>query len=131
MLPERLRFFGVSFLILISEVFRARYVKLHLLTLKWGFTREVIVKKPIKLAVALKYENDEPEAPVVVASGRGEIAEKILAMARQGKVPVYQDESLAQVLASLEMGTEIPPELYQAVAQVIAFVWKIDNKYSQ
>lgn len=89
------------------------------------------MKKPIKLAVALKYENDEQEAPVVIASGRGEIAEKILATARQGKVPVYQDESLAQVLASLEMGTEIPPELYQAVAQVIAFVWKIDNKYSQ
>jgi flagellar biosynthesis protein len=88
------------------------------------------MKKPIKLAVALKYENDEQEAPVIVASGRGDIAEKILATAQRGKVPVYQDESLAQVLASLETGTEVPPELYQAVAQVIAFVWKMDNKYS-
>jgi len=88
------------------------------------------VKELIKLAVALKYEDDGGDAPVVVASGRGEIAEKILEMAHQEKVPIYKDQSLAQVLASLELGTEIPPELYQAVAQVIAFVWKIDEKYS-
>ena len=88
------------------------------------------MKEPVKLAVALKYADDGLEAPVVIASGRGEIAEKILEMAHQEKVPVYKDQSLAQVLASLEMGTEIPPELYQAVAQVIAFVWQIDEKYS-
>jgi len=88
------------------------------------------MKEPVKLAVALKYEDEGAEAPVVIASGRGEIAEKILEMAHQEKVPVYKDQSLAQVLTSLEMGTEIPPELYQAVAQVIAFVWQIDKKYS-
>ena len=88
------------------------------------------MKEPVKLAVALKYADDGPEAPVVIASGRGEIAEKILEMAQKEKVPVYKDQSLAQVLASLEMGTEIPPELYQAVAQVIAFVWQLDQKYA-
>src|SRR5665647_1521643 len=91
---------------------------------------EVTVKEPVKLAVALKYEDDGADAPVVIASGRGEIAEKILQAAQKEKVPVYKDQSLAQVLASLEMGTEIPPELYQAVAQVIAFVWQLDKKYS-
>lgn len=88
------------------------------------------MKRPIKLAVALKYENDEQEAPVMIASGRGEIADKIISTAQQENVPVYQDQPLAQILASLETGTEIPPELYQAVAQIIAFVWKIDRKYS-
>ena len=91
---------------------------------------EVNVKEPIKLAVALKYEDDGAEAPVVIASGRGEIAEKIIRTAHQENVPVHQDESLAQVLVSLETGTEIPSELYQAVAQIIAFVWQMDKKYS-
>jgi len=88
------------------------------------------VKKSIKLAVALKYEDDGTEAPVVIASGRGEIAEKILQIAQMEKVPVHQDGSLVQVLAELEVDTEIPPELYQAVAQIIAFVWQLDQKYS-
>ena len=82
------------------------------------------------LAVALKYEDDDQEAPVIVASGRGEIAEKIVAAAQQGKVPVYKDEAMAGILSSLELGTEIPPELYEAVAQIIAFVWRIDKKYA-
>ncbi|MEA4924171.1 MAG: EscU/YscU/HrcU family type III secretion system export apparatus switch protein [Syntrophomonadaceae bacterium] len=86
--------------------------------------------KPVKLAVALKYEDDGNGTPVVIASGRGEIAEKILQAALQEQVPVHQDASLAQLLAQLEMGTEIPPELYQAVAQVIAFVWRMDQKYA-
>jgi len=88
------------------------------------------MKESVKLAVALKYEDDGENAPVIVASGRGEIADRIIQTAKDIKVPVYEDSSLAQVLVSLEMGTEIPPELYQAVAQVIAFVWGLDRKYS-
>lgn len=88
------------------------------------------MKKPIKLAAALKYEEDGAVTPVVVASGRGEIAAKILDIAQREAVPVYEDASLVKLLASLEIGTEIPPELYQAVAQIIAFVWQIDKKYS-
>ncbi len=91
---------------------------------------EVAVKKPVKLAVALKYEEDGAGTPLVITSGQGEIADKILQIAEKEKVPVYKDQSLVQLLVSLEMGTEIPPELYQAVAQVIAFVWKMDQKYS-
>lgn len=88
------------------------------------------MKETIKLAVALKYEDDGDDAPKVIASGRGQIAEKMIQTAQDVKVPVYEDSSLAQVLASLDMGTEIPPQLYQAVAEVIAFVWRLDNKYS-
>ena len=88
------------------------------------------MKREVKLAVALKYEDNGQEVPVVVASGRGEIAARIVEIAKQEKVPVFQDQSLAEVLLSLETGTEIPPELYQAVAQIIAFVWQIDKNYS-
>lgn len=88
------------------------------------------MKKPVKLAAALKYVEDEMEAPVVVACGRGAIAEKIIQTAAAEKVPVYRDPSLAQLLASMETGTEIPPELYPAVARIIAFVWQLDEKYA-
>lgn len=88
------------------------------------------MKEPVKLAVALKYEDEGENAPVIVASGRGEIADRIIQTAKDKNVPLYEEPSLAQVLASLELGTEIPPELYQAVAQVIAFVWQLDRKYS-
>jgi flagellar biosynthesis protein len=91
---------------------------------------EVNVKETVNLAVALKYEDNEAKAPVVIASGRDECAARILDIARKEQVPIYKDKSLAQVLVSLETGTEIPPELYQAVAQIIAFVWQIDKKYS-
>lgn len=86
------------------------------------------MKKPIKLAAALKYEEDGTGAPIIIASGRGEIADKILEIAQREKVPVYTDQSLAQLLVSLEMDTEIPPGLYQAVAQIIAFIWQIDKQ---
>jgi len=88
------------------------------------------MKKPIKLAAALKYEEEEPGTPIVIASGQGEIAARILEIARREKVPVCEDQALAQVLVALEIGTEIPPELYQAVAQIIAFVWQMNKKYS-
>ena len=88
------------------------------------------MKETIKLAVALKYEDSGDDAPMVTASGRGQIAEKMIQTAQEEKVPVYEDPSLAQVLASRDINTEIPPQLYQAVAEVIAFVWRLDNKYS-
>ena len=88
------------------------------------------MKETIKLAVALKYEDSGDDAPQVIASGRGEIAQKIIETAREEQVPVYEDAGLAGVLASLEIGTEIPPELYKAVAEVIAFVWRLDQQYA-
>lgn len=80
-----------------------------------------------RLAVALKYDIQENEAPVVIASGQGLIAERMQETARSAGVPVHEDHSLAALLAGLAAGTEIPPELYQAVAQVIAYVWLLDR----
>lgn len=88
------------------------------------------MKKEKKLAVALRYE-DQDSIPVVLATGKGEIAEKILERARIEKIPEYKDEALAKILTTLEVGTKIPPELYAAVAKVVSFVWELDNKYSK
>ncbi len=89
------------------------------------------MKEETRLAIALQYAAGEDEAPSVIASGRGLLAERMVAQASQSKVPVHQDQHLAAVLARLETGTEIPPELYQAVAQVLVFVWNLDRRSSK
>lgn len=84
-----------------------------------------------KTATALRYDPQRDEAPVVVASGRGEIAERIIAKAQELGIPVYDDPQLAQTLVGLEIGGEIPPELYQAVAAIIVHVYNLDKKAQQ
>ena len=74
-------------------------------------------------AVALRY--DGTGAPRVTARGRGEMAERILAIAREHQVPVREDRNLVQLLALVELGDEVPAELYRAVAEVIAFAANI------
>jgi flagellar biosynthesis protein len=75
-------------------------------------------KRPV--AVALRY--DAPNAPKVVASGRGLVGEKIIATAREHGVPLTQNAPLAEALSTLELETEIPEKLYTAVAEVLAFL---------
>ena len=78
-------------------------------------------------AVALKYDPDRNAAPTVVASGRGVLADRIVALARRGNVPVREDPARVQVLAGLKVGQEIPPELYQAVAAILAFLYRMNR----
>ena len=78
-------------------------------------------------AVALKYDQDKNKAPRVIAKGRGEIAENIIAVARANNVPLHEDQNLIQVLEALDLETEIPPELYRAVAEVLAFIYKLNK----
>jgi flagellar biosynthesis protein len=80
------------------------------------------------MAVALGYESGK-RAPEVLARGAGLLAERIIALARAAGVPVKQDADLAEVLAGLEVGAEIPPELYEAVAEVLAFVYRMNERY--
>lgn len=89
------------------------------------------MKKRLKLAAALKYIQEETKTPVIVAAGKGLIAENIIKKAEDEGIPVYEDDLLAEILASMEVGSEIPEELYAAVAQIIAFVWKMDKKYME
>lgn len=78
-------------------------------------------------AVALKYDVSKDRAPRVVARGRGAIAEKIIAIAKENHVPLYEDQNLVQILEALELETEIPPELYRAVAEVLAFIYRLNS----
>ena len=71
-----------------------------------------------KKAVALKYDEQKNIAPVIVATGAGHLAEKIIEVANENKVPVYEDNSLASVLSRLELGSNIPIELYEAVVDI-------------
>ena len=79
-------------------------------------------------AVALKYDQEKDKSPHVIAKGRGEIAANIIAVARANNVPLYEDKNLIQVLEALDLETEIPPELYRAVAEVLAFIYQLNNK---
>lgn len=79
-------------------------------------------------AVALKYDTEHDKAPKVTAKGRGYVAENILAAARQNTIPVYQNKSLVNMLMALEIDREIPPELYRTIAEVMAYVYRIDKK---
>jgi flagellar biosynthesis protein len=79
-------------------------------------------------AVALKYDQKKDRAPKVTAKGRGEIAKKIIEVAQAHNVPLYEDKNLIQILEALDLETEIPPELYRAVAEVLAFIYKLNGK---
>ena len=83
-------------------------------------------KKKLKEVVALKYI-DGDSAPKVVASGKGQIAEKILEIADKSHVPIQENAELAHVLSALSIGDEIPPELYEIIAQILVFVSDLDK----
>lgn len=72
-------------------------------------------------AVALKYNPDKNGAPVIVASGMGYLAERITETALEAGVPVYEDDSLATLLTQLQLGSEIPKELYQAIVDIYIY----------
>ena len=86
------------------------------------------MEKKHSKAVALTYDTGKDKAPRVVAKGKGYLADKIIEIARQHNVPLYEDHNLVQVLEALDIETEIPPELYHAVAEVLAFVYRLNNK---
>lgn len=82
----------------------------------------------IKKAAALRYDRDKDNAPVVAAGGHGEVAEKILQTAREAGIPIQQDPDLAEVLSRVPVGDEIPVEMYQAVAEILAFVYELNAR---
>lgn len=78
-------------------------------------------EKPDPLAIALYY--DDKNAPEVTASGCNEIAEEIIALAREHKIPIYENAELADLLSKLNLNEEIPEFLYLTIAEIIAFVY--------
>jgi len=88
-------------------------------------------EKPVEKAVALLYDGQRRDAPQVVASGKGEVASRIMEVARKAGVQLVEDPDLVEILSRVPLGNEIPPEVYQAVAEVLAFVYRINGRYRE
>ncbi|GHS94393.1 hypothetical protein FACS1894139_02540 [Planctomycetales bacterium] len=81
-----------------------------------------------QLAVALGYNADKNAVPKVLAKGAGKVAARILELARENNIPIREDADLAQALAQLDLGDYIPPDLYPAVAEVLAYIYRQNQK---
>ena len=89
---------------------------------------DVVITNPTHFAVAIKYDAEVSRAPVVVAKGEDYLAQKIKEVAKENKVEIVENKPLARMLYhNVEIGAEIPPELYQAVAEVLAMVYHMKN----
>ena len=86
-------------------------------------------KKSPKKAVALLYDQQKSDAPRVVATGSNLIADTIIAKAKEAGVAIKEDKDLVELLAKVPLGEEIPADLYQTVAEVLAFVYMVNEKY--
>ena len=84
-------------------------------------------KKKTLLAAALQYDGKKDTAPRVTAQGRGIIAEKIIELARKHDVPIKNDPALVQILSKLDIDEQIPAEIYKAVAEILAFVYSVNE----
>lgn len=89
---------------------------------------DVVITNPTHLAVALKYDKDQYDAPVVIAKGADYLAQKIKDVARENDIEIVENKPLARMLYhNVELGEQIPPELYQMVAEVLAYVYNLKN----
>ena len=92
----------------------------------------MVIEQQIKnKAVALLYDPKRGTAPKVVASGSNLVAEKIIATAIEAGIHIKEDRDLVELLAKIPVGQEIPAELYQTIAEVLAFVYAINSKYKE
>jgi flagellar biosynthetic protein FlhB len=91
---------------------------------------DVIITNPIHLAIAIQYDRNKNSAPVVIAKGARKVAERIKALAAEHEIPIVENKPLAQALFKVvDIGQEIPVELYKAVAEVLAYVYRLKRKY--
>ncbi|MCH8312826.1 MAG: EscU/YscU/HrcU family type III secretion system export apparatus switch protein [Nitrospinae bacterium] len=85
--------------------------------------------KRTKSAVSLRYKSSDDTAPKVTAKGKGLVAEKIISLALENNIPVQQDPDLVEVLSQMDINQEIPPTVYQVVAELLAFVYQMNKDY--
>ena len=83
----------------------------------------------LKSAVALKYNTKQDAAPKVTAKGEGLVAERIIKLAKENQVPIKEDPDLVQILSQVDINKEVPPSVYKVVAELLAFVYKLNSKY--
>ena len=92
-------------------------------------TADVVIKNPTHFAVALKYDQNKDEAPIVVAKGQDQVALKIIQLAEEHRVPVLENKPLARGLfAAADLGEQVPGEFYDLIAEVFAFVYSRKEK---
>jgi flagellar biosynthesis protein len=84
-------------------------------------------KKSVRRAIALKYTPAHDRAPKVTAKGSGEVAEKIIRLAREHGVPIREDPALVEVLSHLDFDAEIPPSVYAVVAEILTFIYAMND----
>jgi flagellar biosynthesis protein len=89
-----------------------------------------LARSRAKYAAAIRYTPGVDNSPVILAAGQGQIAETIMKLAEEAGIPNHVEPALAKILAKLEPGTPIPEETYQLVAQILAFIWRLDKNYS-
>ena len=85
-------------------------------------------RKEYDKAVALRYKPGLEQAPRVIAAGKGKIAEKIVRIAKEHNIHVHNDPDLVEMLSELELNSEIPPELYVVVSEILVFVYSLNRK---
>ena len=91
---------------------------------------DVVITNPVHLAIALQFDSIQMVAPTVVAKGAGPVAQRIKEIARENQVPIVENKPLAQALHKMvEIGEYIPVELYRAVAEVLAYVYRLKGMY--
>ncbi|GIN37545.1 EscU/YscU/HrcU family type III secretion system export apparatus switch protein [Heyndrickxia oleronia] len=81
-----------------------------------------------KQAIALQYQSDKQKAPTVIAKGKGLIADQIIDTAKEKQIPIQEDRNLVELLGQLNINESIPEELYEAVAEVFAFIYRLDRE---
>jgi flagellar biosynthesis protein len=86
---------------------------------------------PQQKVVALRYQSKEDRAPKIAAKGRGYLAGRILEVARAHDIPIREDKNLVEILSHLDLAQEIPPEVYKAVAEILAFVYRLTQRHPQ
>ncbi|WP_321533255.1 EscU/YscU/HrcU family type III secretion system export apparatus switch protein [uncultured Desulfuromonas sp.] len=86
---------------------------------------------PVKKAVAVKYDKEVADAPLIVASGKGQLAENIIQAAEKAGLEISHDPDLVELLAKIPVGSEIPAELYQAVAEILAYVYRVNKNHKE
>ncbi len=85
-------------------------------------------RERVKKAVALRYNPPDDQAPRIVASGTGDLAMRIIQLALDNDVPIHQDPTLVEALSLLDIGSEVPEDLYQVVAEVLSFIYRLERK---
>lgn len=82
-------------------------------------------------AAAIRYDEDADTAPRLVAKGQGELADRIIALARKHGIPIKEDRDLVAVLSQLDLNRDIPPELYRTVAELLVWVYRMNTRWNE